>query len=84
MEGIWKSAALKVIEAIHTDGRRQKRLTHKKVPDAATVLADAERLKVVLMREDPDTANILFDHGGHLTRTGVSVIATANLLIQGD
>lgn len=48
------------------------------------VLADIDILKTVLTREDPDTANILFDHGGHLTRTGASIIATATLLIQGD
>ncbi len=83
-ESIWKNVAWEVLEAIHADGRRQKRLTRKKAPDAAAVLADAEKLKVVLMREDPDIYQLLFDENGAVSRTGVSVIATANLLIQGD
>lgn len=77
MEGIWKSAASKVIEAIHADGRRQKRLTRKKAADAKTVLADPEKLKVVLMREDPDIYQLLFDENGAVSRTGAGVIATA-------
>ena len=76
------------LEAIRADGRREvgdrqigRRPSTKQMK---AVLADIDILKTVLTREDPDTANILFDHGGHLTRTGASIIATATLLIQGD
>ncbi len=82
-ESIWKNAAWEVLETIRADGRRQvgRRPSAKQIK---AVLADTETLKVVLTRENPDTANMLFDENGYLARTGAGVIATATLLIQGD